>query len=89
MLSLLEFRNPSQICSMGLCLSRMRDEVTRLSPFREVSPAQAGMGVGMIQPQGRECLSVSPFSPRCQHYMCNWLHADDLLFGSLSDGRSG
>lgn len=88
-MSLLEFRNPSQSCSMGLCLPRMRDGVTRLSPFREFSPVQAGLGVGMTQPQGRECLWVIPFSPRCQHYMCNWLHTDDLLFGSMSDGRSG
>lgn len=52
-------------------LPRMSDGVTMQSPFSEVFPTQAGMGTGMIQPQGREepkCPSESPFSLKIQDY---------------------
>lgn len=71
MLSFSGSRNPPQICSVGLCLPRMRNEGAVKSLFREFFPTQAGVNVGMIQTQGREetkGLSVSPFSPRIQDY---------------------
>lgn len=90
-LSLLEFRNPSPVCSMGLCPPRMRGEVTLPSPLRDVFPTQAGMGVGMIQSPGREqakCLSEPiqpemPGSPRATGCILM------TYFSAPSDGRCG
>lgn len=50
----------------------MSDGVAMQSPFSDVFPTQAGVGVGVIQPQGREktrCPSGSPFNLKIQDYL--------------------